>query len=102
MLKKIYFTITGMHFFEGDEFIEPGMEVMLEKEPDNKYDNEAILVKLPGVATIGHVANSCHTVIGECYSAGRIYDKIGDTAYGKVMYKMDRGVVCELIETNDK
>ena len=88
MLKKIYFTITGMHFFEGDEFIEPGMEVMLEKEPDNKYDNEAILVKLPGVATIGHVA--------------RIYDKIGNTAYGKVMYKMDRGVVCELIETNDK
>lgn len=102
MLKKIYFTITGMHFFEGDEFIEPGMEVMLEKEPDNKYDNEAILVKLPGVATIGHVANSCHTVIGECHSAGRLYDKIGNTAYGKVMYKMDRGVVCELIETNDK
>ncbi len=97
MMKKIYFTITGMHFFEGDEFIEPGMEVMLEKEPDNKYDNEAILVKLPGVAAIGHVANSCNTVIGECYSAGRIYDKIGDNAYGKVLYKMGRGVVCELI-----
>ena len=102
MNKEIYFTITGLHYCEGDEFIEPGMEVILEKEPDNKYDNEAILVKLPGIATIGHVANSCNTVIGECYSAGRLYDKIGDKAMGKVKYKMDKGVVCELIETIDK
>lgn len=78
------------------------MEEMLENKPDNKYNNEAILVKLPDVATIGLVANNCHTVIGECYSAGRHYDKIGDTTYGKVMYKTDRGVVCELIETIDK
>ena len=101
-MKKIYFTITGMNYFEGDEFIEPGLEVMLEKEPDNKFDNEAILVKLPGIAPIGHVANSCHTVIGECYSAGRIYDKIGDTAMGRVVHKMDRGVVCELIQDSEE
>ena len=102
MMKKIYFTITGMQFFEGDEFVEPGLEVMLEKEPDNKFDKEAILVKLPGIASIGHVANSCHTVIGECYSAGRLYDKIGDTAMGKVVHKMDRGVVCELIQDEEE
>ncbi|MCR5836959.1 MAG: hypothetical protein K6G88_10680 [Lachnospiraceae bacterium] len=39
------------------------------------------------------MANSCNTVIGECYSAGRLYDKIGDTVMGRVVYKMDRVVV---------
>lgn len=28
-----------------------------------------------------YVANSSYTVIGESMSAGRLYDKIGDTAY---------------------
>ena len=36
MADKIYFTITGTGFFEGDEFFEKDMEVFLEKEPDNK------------------------------------------------------------------
>lgn len=98
MLNKIYFTITGTRFFEGDEFFETGMNVTLEKEPENEYDKEAIVVKMPGIGKVGHVANSCHTVIGESYSAGRIYDKIGDSAEGKVLYKMPRGILCELVE----
>ena len=102
MADKIYFTITGTGFFEGDEFFEKDMEVLLEKEPDNKYDHEAILVKMPGIGKVGHVANSCSTVIGESYSAGRIYDKIGDTAVGKVLYKMPRGILCELVKTVDE
>lgn len=36
MANKIYFTITGTGFFEGDKFFEKDMEVLLEKEPDNK------------------------------------------------------------------
>lgn len=102
MADKIYFTITGTQFFEGDEFFEKGMEVILEKEPDNKYDHEAIIVKIPGIGTVGHVANSCSTVIGESYSAGRIYDKISDTAVGKVLYKRPRGILCELEKTVDE
>ena len=41
-------------------------------------------------------------VIGESYSAGRIYDKIGDTAVGKVLYKMPRGILCELVKPVDE
>ena len=37
--------------------------------------NEAIVVELDGLGPIGHVANSVNTVLGESYSAGRIYDK---------------------------
>lgn len=56
--QKIYFTITGMNYYHGQGFLKPGMKVMLEKEPDNKYDKEAILVSVEGIGTIGHVANS--------------------------------------------
>ena len=44
--KKIYFTITGMNYFQGQSFLKPGMKVQIEKEPDNKFDKEAILVSM--------------------------------------------------------
>ena len=66
------------------------------KEPDNKYDKEAIVVRLKGLGDIGYVANSIGTVIGDSMSAGRIYDKIGETAEGKVLYVMEQGVLCKL------
>ena len=34
--------------------------------------------------------------------ASRIYDKIGDTAVGKVLYKMPRGILCELVKPVDE
>ena len=93
---KIWFTITGTCFHYGHDFLEKGMKVRLEKEPDNEYDREAIKVMIDGFGLVGYVANSPKTVIGESYSAGRLYDKIGDTAAGKVMYVTDKGVVCSL------
>ena len=48
-MSKIYFTITGIHHWHGQEFIEPGMEVILKKEPDNEVDSEAIKVEMPGI-----------------------------------------------------
>lgn len=95
-VNKIYFTVTGLHYHLGDEFLEIGNKINLVKEPENAFDHEAILVKLPGLGTIGHVANSVRTVLGESYSAGRLYDKIGDEAVGIVKYKLDRGIICEL------
>ena len=97
MKKTIYFTITGTGYYEGDEFFKKGMKVMLEKDTENKYDKEAILVKMSGIGKVGYVANSVGRTIGESYSAGRIYDKIGKTAKGRVLYKMPRGILCELI-----
>ena len=48
-MKKLYFTITGTHHHYGKEFIEPGMEVKLVKEPDNEFDKEAIKVEMEGL-----------------------------------------------------
>ena len=75
------------------------MKVKLIKEPDNEYDKEAIRVEYKdGVGKIGYVANSPYTVLGESMSAGRLYDKIGDEAAGKVLYVLPRGVFCVLDE----
>lgn len=41
-MDKIYFTITGTSYRYGTELFEKGDRVMLKKEPDNKYDHEAI------------------------------------------------------------
>ena len=93
---KIYFTIAGTKHHYGSDFMEKGMKVTLEKEPDNQHDKEAIMVKMEGLGLVGYVANSYHTVIGESFSAGRLYDRIGSTAEGTVMYVLDNGVLCYL------
>ena len=68
------------------------------KEKDNEYDKEAISVNLPGLGKIGYVANSPYTVLGESYSAGRLYDKISEEASDEVKFILDKGVICELVE----
>ena len=93
-MEKIFFTITGTCFYYGKDFFEKDMKVKLVKDPDNEYDKEAIKVELEGLGQVGHVANSPRTVIGESFSAGRLYDKIGDTAEGTVLYNVDSGVLC--------
>ena len=93
-MDKIYFTITGTNHYFGKDFLEKDMKVRLVKEPDNDYDNEAIKVELDGLGQIGYVANSPYTVCGESYSAGRLYDKIGDTAEGTILFVLNNGVLC--------
>lgn len=47
-----------------------------------------------GITLIGYVAKSPYTVIGESFSAGGLYDRIGDTARGTVLYVLPKGVRC--------
>ena len=95
-MAKIYFTLTGTRHYYGSDFLKSGMKIQLEKEPDNKYDPEAIQVKLKGMGKIGYVANSPYTMIGESMSAGRIYDKIGKKAKAKVVLVTEHGTICSI------
>ena len=101
-MEKMYFTITGLCYRFGNKVFEKGMIVHIEKEPDNEFDKEAIKVMLDGLGKVGYVANSPRTVRGESFSAGRLYDKIGDSAYGEVLFVLDDGIVCRVLETIDK
>lgn len=98
-MAKMYFTLTGCNHYTGNFFLERGMKVKLQKEPENRYDSEAIMVKIKGLGQIGYVANSTGTVYGDTMSAGRLYDRIGDKAKAKVMYVMPDGAVCKIIDT---
>ncbi len=98
-MSRIYFTLTGTNHRYGSDFIEPGMSLRLVKETDNEVDSEAISVEMEGLGQVGYVANSPYTVEGESYSAGRLYDKIGDTAAGTVLYVLQKGVLC-YVETD--
>ena len=102
VMEELYFTIAGCDHYFGSDFMGKGMKVKLEKEPDNKYDKEAIQVKVKGLGKIGYVANSSFTVKGESMSAGRLYDKIGDKAKGKIMFVIDGGAVCRITATGLK
>ena len=98
-MAKIFITLTGTKHYFGNDFLEKGMKIRLEKEPDNEYDKEAIQVKIKGLGKVGYVANSPYTVKGESMSAGRLYDRIGDKAKGKVVFVVDGGVVCRVTDS---
>lgn len=95
-MEKIYFTLTGTDYYQGNDFLKADMKLRLVKDRGNEHDTEAIKVELEGLGKIGYVANSVHTRIGETWSAGRIYDRFEEKATGTVCYVMDRGVVCLL------
>ena len=95
-MKDVYFTLTGTNYYYGSDSLKKGTKVKLIKEPKNEHDKEAIRVELKGLGKIGYVANSTRTVLGESYSAGRIYDCFGKKTKGKVMAVTPRGVICVL------
>ena len=95
-MKDVLITITGVSFRYGSDVFKKGMTVKLIREPDNEHDNEAIRAEIKGLGKAGYVANSTKTVIGECLSAGRLYDKIGKKAKAKVIYKLDNAVICKV------
>ncbi|MCR4851013.1 MAG: HIRAN domain-containing protein [Lachnospiraceae bacterium] len=97
-MKDTLITITGLNFRFGSDFLKKGMKVKLVKEPENEFDKEAIRVELKGLGTIGYVANSTKTVVGESISAGRLYDRIGRKAKAKVMIKLDNAVICKVLD----
>lgn len=52
-MSNTFFTVTGLHHYYGDSFLEKEMIVYLKKEKDNEYDKEAISVNLPVNITDG-------------------------------------------------
>lgn len=93
---KAFVTITGIHYHFGSKPFAVGQKIKLVKEPDNCYDKEAIRAELPGLGCVGYVANSPRTVLGDCLSGGRLYDKIGKDATAKVEYVLDGAVICKV------
>lgn len=93
-----FITITGVNFYYEMKPFKIGGIVKLVKEPDNEYDKEAIQVVMPFIDKVGYVANSVKTVYAGTMSAGRIYDKIEDTAYAKIRFITHTAVIAEICQ----
>ncbi len=94
-VKKV--TIVGADYYFGVKIFSVDSIYKIRKDPENKYDPEAIKVIL-GKKTIGYVANSFFTVADGTYSAGRIYDKIGKKAKVKVKFILGNKVIAKVID----
>ena len=104
-MKNIFITITGQNHYLGMKPFKVGRIVKIVKDVENPHDDEAIRVELPFIDTIGYVANSANTVFAGTYSAGRLYEKIGEYAYAQVMFITHSSVIAlvlppELVEEN--
>jgi len=95
-MNGFFVTITGMHHYLGKSVLKPGTLVLLVKEPDNEYDENAIRVDLVPVGGVGYVANSPHTIIDGTMSANRIYDGMARACFARVMFAKGGFIVARL------
>ena len=77
-VERTYITINHLDDFESLLFLKAGDELILRKDKENTYDDEAIAVYNGSDYKCGYVANSVNSVARGTYSAGRIYDHFED------------------------
>lgn len=113
---NFYVTITGIKHYFGKDAFQVGQTLFLFKEPNNKFDDEAIkvcakaitvirsekengdkvVIKMPHFETVGYIANSTKTVYKGTMSAGRIYDKIPDKFKATVMFITHTSIIAKV------
>lgn len=92
----MYVTVTGFANYYGKKPFSIGNVLICEKDPSNKYDSEAIAVRLPIIGRVGFLANSTHNTAGGTMSAGRIYDKVEDKFYIRVLFTTQSKIICRV------
>ena len=97
----MYITITSFNNIPGERALKLEGIVKLVKEPDNKYDTEAIYCEMRHFGKIGYVANSVQTVIKGCMSSGRIYDKITDEYFARIKFISGQNAIAKILTADE-
>ncbi len=97
MDSRLFITLTHLNDFMGLEYFRPGMEVFLRKDPENLYDDEAVIVYGKEGRKYGYVANSVGTVARGTHSAGYVYEKIKDNAKCIVRFVTQEEAIAEIM-----
>ena len=85
----------------GSKPLKLGGIIKLVKEPDNKYDTEAIACEMRYFGKIGYVANSTNTVIKGCMSSGRVFDKIEDEYFAKIKFITGNTAIAKILTADE-
>ena len=97
-MKGKFITITGMKYYYGLAPFAIGKKFTCIKEPDNPYDDEAIMVIMKPIGKIGYVANSTYTKANGTLSAGRIHDQVKKRFVVKVVLVTEDKVICKVVK----
>lgn len=97
----MYITIIAFNKFHGSKPLKLDEIVKLVKEPDNKYDAEAIACEMRYFGKIGYLANSVNSVIKGCMSSGRVYDKIEDEYYARIKFITDHNAIAKVLTSDE-
>lgn len=76
--KDRYITVNHLDDYVATNNLRVGMKLLLKKDHDNPYDDEAIAVYSSHGNKIGYVANSVSTVCRGTLSAGRVFDLLNE------------------------
>jgi hypothetical protein len=97
----MYITILSSHKLHGPKPLRLNGIVKLIKEPDNRYDTEAIACEMRHFGKIGYVANSTSTVIKGCMSSGRVFDKIEDEYFAKIKFIPGDTAIAKILDSDE-
>ena len=97
----MFITIIAFNKFHGSKPLRLDGIVKLVKEPDNKYDTEAIACEMRYFGKIGYVANSVNSVIKGCMSSGRVFDKIEDEYYSKIKFITENNAIAKILSSDE-
>lgn len=97
----MYITVQTFGKLHGSKPLAIDRIVKLVKEPDNKYDAEAIACEMRYFGKIGYVSNSVNTVAKGTMSAGRLYDKIGDEYVAKVKFIIGSEAIAKVLDSEE-
>ena len=80
--------IAGTTHIEGIEELEPHLNIEDKldffREPDNRYDKEAIMIKTSGGVKIGYVPKQDNVIFARLMDAGKLL-------FGRISYKEKKG-----------
>ena len=85
----------------GSKPLKLGGIVKLVKEPDNKYDSEAIACEMRYFGKIGYVSNSTSTVAKGTMSGGRVYDKISDEYFARIQFIIGTDAIAKVLSEEE-
>lgn len=97
----MFITIMSFKNLHGENALKLGTIVKLVKEPENKYDTEAIACEIRYFGKIGYIANSTNTVIKGCMSSGRVFDKIDNEYFAKIKFITGNTAIAKILSADE-
>ncbi len=97
----MYITVLTFQKLHGSKPLKIDGLVKLVKEPDNKYDTEAIACEMRYFGKIGYVSNSTNTVVKGTMSAGRLYDKINEEYFARIKFITSSVAIAKVLTSDE-